>query len=88
MSAHVVEMTTDDNQNSTTKSINEVIYRCGGNYLFESFLYLSFLFLRICQITACGKENGIKPQDPIRCRKCGYRILYKNRTNRRKILFF
>ncbi|KAJ1430082.1 DNA directed RNA polymerase [Ochromonadaceae sp. CCMP2298] len=31
---------------------------------------------------ACGTQNGIKPQDPIRCRSCGYRILYKTRTKR------
>ena len=31
---------------------------------------------------ACGQPNGIKPADPIRCRSCGYRILYKVRTKR------
>lgn len=33
---------------------------------------------------ACGQPNGIKPNDPIRCRFCGYRILYKVRTKRSK----
>ncbi len=33
---------------------------------------------------ACGQPNVIKPQDPIRCRTCGYRILYKVRTKRCK----
>ena len=28
----------------------------------------------------CGVINDIKPKDPIRCRFCGYRILYKMRT--------
>ena len=28
----------------------------------------------------CGQTNEIKPKDPIRCRFCGYRILYKMRT--------
>ena len=28
----------------------------------------------------CGVKNDIKPKDPIRCRFCGYRILYKMRT--------
>ena len=28
----------------------------------------------------CGVVNEIKPKDPIRCRHCGYRILYKMRT--------
>eukprot|EP00126_Sphaerothecum_destruens_P008282 Sdes_comp20161_c0_seq3m13314 len=30
----------------------------------------------------CGGENEIKPKDPIRCRECGYRIMYKKRTTR------
>ena len=33
---------------------------------------------------ACGLHCGIKPLDPIRCRDCGYRILYKIRTKRCK----
>ena len=34
----------------------------------------------------CHHENEIKPKDPIRCRECGYRIMYKKRTKRRKYL--
>uniref|UniRef100_A0A834VCG6 DNA-directed RNA polymerases I, II, and III subunit RPABC4 n=1 Tax=Sarcoptes scabiei TaxID=52283 RepID=A0A834VCG6_SARSC len=34
----------------------------------------------------CSKDNEIKPKDPIRCRECGYRIMYKKRT-RRLIVF-
>ena len=30
----------------------------------------------------CGQENTLKPGDVIRCRECGYRILYKKRTRR------
>ena len=30
----------------------------------------------------CGYENELKLQDPIRCRTCGFRVLYKIRTNR------
>ncbi|XP_061754343.1 DNA-directed RNA polymerases I, II, and III subunit RPABC4 [Nerophis ophidion] len=30
----------------------------------------------------CHKEIEIKARDPIRCRECGYRIMYKKRTNR------
>lgn len=30
----------------------------------------------------CGRENILKSGDVIRCRECGYRILYKKRTNR------
>ncbi|KAI9092169.1 DNA directed RNA polymerase [Phlyctochytrium arcticum] len=30
----------------------------------------------------CGKDNTIKPREPIRCKECGYRIMYKKRTKR------
>ena len=30
----------------------------------------------------CGRENTLKQGDVIRCRECGYRILYKKRTKR------
>lgn len=30
----------------------------------------------------CGTENTLKQGDVIRCRECGYRILYKKRTNK------
>lgn len=30
----------------------------------------------------CGAENTLRSGDVIRCRECGYRILYKKRTKR------
>lgn len=30
----------------------------------------------------CHHENEMRPRDPIRCRECGYRIMYKKRTKR------
>ncbi|KAI8893636.1 RNA polymerase subunit RPABC4/transcription elongation factor Spt4 [Globomyces pollinis-pini] len=30
----------------------------------------------------CGKDNMFKPKETIRCHDCGYRIMYKKRTNR------
>lgn len=30
----------------------------------------------------CASINEIKPKEPIRCRECGHRIMYKKRTNR------
>lgn len=30
----------------------------------------------------CSSEVILKPEDPIRCQECGYRILYKQRTKR------
>ncbi|KAJ1892641.1 DNA-directed RNA polymerase core subunit rpc10 [Kickxella alabastrina] len=34
------------------------------------------------QCGSCSKANDIKPREPIRCRDCGHRILYKKRTKR------
>uniref|UniRef100_A0A8P0T2G8 DNA-directed RNA polymerases I, II, and III subunit RPABC4 n=1 Tax=Canis lupus familiaris TaxID=9615 RepID=A0A8P0T2G8_CANLF len=36
----------------------------------------------------CHTENEIKSRDPIRCRECGYRIMYKKRTKRLVVFFF
>ncbi|RKO96933.1 hypothetical protein CXG81DRAFT_14123 [Caulochytrium protostelioides] len=33
----------------------------------------------------CGVDNEIKPREPIRCRDCGHRIMYKKRTTRSKL---
>ncbi|KAG5325015.1 RPAB4 protein, partial [Pseudoatta argentina] len=34
----------------------------------------------------CHHDNEIRVKDAIRCRECGYRIMYKKRTKRR--MFF
>lgn len=36
----------------------------------------------------CGKGVTINKGDPIRCKECGFRILYKERTKRYGFLFF
>ena len=36
----------------------------------------------------CGARNVIKAGDPVRCRQCGFRILYKMRTKRRELPLF
>jgi len=33
----------------------------------------------------CHHENEMKLSDPIRCRECGYRIMYKRRTKRHMV---
>jgi DNA-directed RNA polymerase I, II, and III subunit RPABC4 len=35
-----------------------------------------------CVPSDCGAENTLKAGDVIQCRECGYRILYKKRTQR------
>ncbi|VDN56940.1 unnamed protein product [Dracunculus medinensis] len=37
---------------------------------------------RFAPILECHSENEIRPKDAIRCRECGYRILYKKRTRK------
>uniref|UniRef100_A0A8C0BI84 RNA polymerase II, I and III subunit K n=1 Tax=Buteo japonicus TaxID=224669 RepID=A0A8C0BI84_9AVES len=55
---------------------------------FESYLCINnvgFVYplpLSSSIISECHTENEIKARDPIRCRECGYRIMYKKRTKR------
>lgn len=44
--------------------------------------YLSFRAVSY-ECGGCGEVNKIRRRDPIRCRNCGYRVLYKLRTGRR-----
>lgn len=62
-----------------------MIYVCGGEYMFIQIQNgKDFKFLRFH--LECHHENEMRPRDPIRCRECGYRIMYKKRTKRCKIL--
>ena len=56
-------------------------------FLFLCFILCFVVCLFVC-LLACGTPNGIKPQDPIRCRSCGGRILYKARTKRCQFKFY
>uniref|UniRef100_A0A8B9ZRP4 DNA-directed RNA polymerases I, II, and III subunit RPABC4 n=1 Tax=Anas zonorhyncha TaxID=75864 RepID=A0A8B9ZRP4_9AVES len=49
---------------------------CINNAVFYS------LSLSSSVTSECHTENEIKARDPIRCRECGYRIMYKKRTKR------
>ncbi|KLO12827.1 hypothetical protein SCHPADRAFT_828923 [Schizopora paradoxa] len=35
----------------------------------------------------CGASNSIRAREPIRCRECGHRIMYKPRTRRSALPF-
>jgi DNA-directed RNA polymerase I, II, and III subunit RPABC4 len=34
------------------------------------------------QCANCSTDNEFKPREPIRCRECGHRVMYKKRTKR------
>jgi DNA-directed RNA polymerase subunit RPC12/RpoP len=36
----------------------------------------------------CATKNEIRPREPIRCKECGHRIMYKKRTKRSMFSFF
>ena len=63
-------------------------FLCWNHPRFWLFSFLCFVYfpsacsLSHCFLVACGADNDIKPKDPIRCRECGYRIMYKKRTKR------
>ncbi len=53
------------------------------------FVEVSLILISTCLQCAhvlimlgCGVDNEIKPREPIRCKDCGHRILYKKRTKR------
>lgn len=60
-----------------------MVYVCGGMYI-DLMSVNPGDYLIIAFITECHHENEIKARDPIRCRECGYRIMYKKRTKRCK----
>jgi len=55
-------------------------YICGGTLSQFNPLLLPILIL--WHVIDCGIENELKIKDAIRCRECGYRIMYKKRTQR------
>ena len=56
-------------------------YLCAGERSFNANLWL-FPSLISTQLKDCGAKNEIKSREPIRCRECGHRIMYKKRTKR------
>ncbi len=36
----------------------------------------------------CAADVTLKPKEPIRCKECGHRILYKKRTTRSFVFYF
>ena len=55
-------------------------YLCAGMYQRYHAYIMSITILP--RFTDCGAKNEIKPREPIRCRECGHRIMYKKRTKR------
>lgn len=51
-------------------------YICAGVYP-RSLTCVCYSFM-----LDCGAKNEIKSREPIRCRECGHRIMYKKRTKR------
>lgn len=47
-----------------------------ANRVFSELLFISL------RLVDCGAKNEIKAREPIRCRECGHRIMYKKRTRR------
>jgi len=54
-------------------------YLCAGERLLVAILSIHGLTL---YTKDCGAKNEIKSREPIRCRECGHRIMYKKRTRR------
>ena len=55
--------------------------KMGGNF-FQLSLVISWTGSLTLVVVECHRPNTIKARDPIRCQECGYRIMYKKRTER------
>ena len=58
-------------------------YICAGAYLQS---VNPFFLVKHRWNIDCSAKNEIKPREPIRCRECGHRIMYKKRTRRSKFI--
>jgi hypothetical protein len=56
-------------------------HRCPSTsaVVISSHLRLHGLHLMLARLASadCGADNEIKPKEPIRCKECGARIMYK-----------
>ena len=64
--------------NAAAATKQPMIYISGGTCA----AYNTYDVCRDFPSSDCHCENKIRPKDPIRCRECGYRIMYKKRTKR------
>ncbi|CAE6345143.1 unnamed protein product [Rhizoctonia solani] len=55
----------------------EMDYLCAGKFASCKFFFTFQIF-----VIDCGAKNEIRPREPIRCKECGHRIMYKKRTTR------
>lgn len=65
---------------SREDSSRALIYECGGTEMVILLLTLTQSALD------CGTDIRLKRHEPIRCRFCGCRIVYKKRTTRRNCI--
>jgi DNA-directed RNA polymerase I, II, and III subunit RPABC4 len=66
--------------------VQGVKYVCGG-MLSQPTEKKSSSSKNECCNLECGYENLLKAKEPVQCKNCGYRILYKMRTQRSKDFF-
>ncbi|CAK9812996.1 DNA-directed RNA polymerases I, II, and III subunit RPABC4 [Anthophora plagiata] len=73
------------NQNFGYESLRKIFNDSSDECFFEMESSKSESTPKQAMVYICGEchhDNEIRPRDPIRCRECGYRIMYKKRTKR------
>ena len=45
-------------------------------------------YIKLIILIDCKIDNELKPKDPIKCKVCQYKVLYKKRTTMRNILIY
>jgi DNA-directed RNA polymerase I, II, and III subunit RPABC4 len=61
---------------------SNVVYICGCKVFFLVRKVRRDPIAHLTGHVACGVDNQIRPREPIRCKDCGYRIMYKKRTSK------
>lgn len=60
-----------------------MVYVCGGKIIKLNKCFIKNNLTKLFFVVPeCHFENEMRPRDAIRCRECGYRIMYKKRTKR------
>src|ERR1700733_15390333 len=79
----------DQSQHIQPQKATDITYLCAGTssaVFSELFSNMATYFrightrTRFLASPDCSAENTIRVREPIRCRECGHRIMYKKRT--------
>ena len=78
-------------ERQTPKDPDRILYLCGGASCLASRslpAHRASQGVEIMMASDCGAKNEVSQTEPIRCKECGFRVLYKPRTHRSELRLF